>query len=162
IACLGVILAPWLLTALGSASVVAPVDESLCANAQYPVPNSVPPCVPKYVITLPGGAIVGSFDISWVDSSLHKYVLAASRTTQAGCTDVATNPTCLGPSSNPGIVKMDTVSLAPTIIGSNQPLTNNTTPFAGACSALGVRDLTDMSGPNGATIVEKFDAGNEV
>ena len=81
VACLSA-LAPWLLAMPASA------DETLCSQAN-PTP---PPCIPSTIIPLPDGQTLRHYDSSFVDPTIHTYVLAALGTVAAGT----------GPSSNRG------------------------------------------------------------
>src|SRR6516225_10912398 len=94
VACLGA-LAPWLLAMPASA------DETLCSQAN-PTP---PPCIPSAIIPLPDGQTLRHYDSSFVDPTIHTYVLAALGTVAAGT----------GPSSNRGSSS------------STQPLTKSST-----------------------------------
>ena len=71
-------------------------DETLCSQAN-PAP---PPCIPSAIATPLNGHILGAFDISYVDPTVHTYVLAASRTVATGN----------GPSSNPRIIVVNTIT----------------------------------------------------
>jgi hypothetical protein len=134
IACLGIALAAW------SFVMPAPAyafDETLCSQAN-PTP---PPCIPIAIATPLNGHILGAFDISYVDPSIHTYVLAASRTVGAGD----------GPSSNPRIIVVNTLT--------NKVVHQyNATPtFAGNCPALPV--VGSISGPNGVILIEGTKVG---
>ena len=130
IANLGVVLAPWLLAMPAPASAAA--DETLCSQAN----PSPPPCIPSAIATPLNGHILGAFDISYVDPTIHTYVLAASRTVASGN----------GPSSNPRIIVVDTLT--------NKVVHQyNATPtFAGNCPTL--PGVGSISGPNGVILIE--------
>jgi hypothetical protein len=83
IACLGVVLAPSLLSAPASAQ--AQSDETLSL---------------KTVVPLQAGQVLRAFDISWVDPNRNTYALSASALNAGG----------LGPASNPEIIIVDTTS----------------------------------------------------
>jgi hypothetical protein len=106
-------------------------DETLCSQAN-PTP---PPCIPSAIATPLNGHILRSFDISYVDPTIHTYVLAASGTVGAGN----------GPSSNPRIIVVDTIT--------NKVVHQyNATPtFAGNCPAL--LSGASISGPNGVILI---------
>jgi hypothetical protein len=133
---LGVALAPWLL-ALPAPTEAA--DETLCSQAN-PTP---PPCIPSAIATPLNGHILRSFDISYIDPTIHTYVLAASGTVGAGN----------GPSSNPRIIVVDTIT--------NKVVHQyNATPtFAGNCPALPT--VGSISGPNGVILIEGSKVGKK-
>ena len=83
IACLGVVLAPSLLSAPASAQ--AQSDETLSL---------------KTVVPLQAGQVLRAFDIGWVDPNRNTYALSASALNAGG----------LGPASNPAIIIVDTTS----------------------------------------------------
>src|SRR6516165_6738903 len=130
VACLGA-LAPWLLAMPASA------DETLCSQAN-PTP---PPCIPSTIIPLPDGQTLRHYDSSFVDPTIHTYVLAALGTVAAGT----------GPSSNPRIIVVDTTT--------NQVVNEyNAKPtFAGHCSIPPASDA--FSGPSGVILIEGKIAG---
>src|SRR6516164_10839529 len=107
VACLGAALAPWLLAMPASA------EESLCSNA------STTTCIPSTIIPLPDGQTLRFYHTSFVDPTIHTYVLAASATSAAGT----------GPSSNPRIIVVDTTTnqvvnefnANPTLLNSSSP-----------------------------------------
>jgi hypothetical protein len=115
-------------------------DETLCSQAN-PTP---PPCIPSAIVPLPGLAL-RAFDISWVDPTIHTYVLAASATV-AG--------TGTGPSSNPRIIVVDTLT--------NKVVNEyNAKPtFAGSCPAL--PSGVNISGPNGVILIGGKTAGKNI
>jgi hypothetical protein len=121
IACLGAALAPWLIAMPASA------DESL---------------IPSAIIPLPDGQTLRGYDISFVEPTVHTYVLAASATSASGT----------GPSSNPRIIVVDTTT--------NQVVNEfNANPtFAGQCSIPPAHD--PFSGPNGVMLIEGKIAGH--
>ena len=83
-----------------------------------------------------------AFDISYVDPTIHTYVLAASRTVAAGN----------GPLSNPRIIVVNTLT--------NKVVHQyNATPtFAGNCPSLaGV----SINGPNGVILIEGSKSGKK-
>jgi hypothetical protein len=126
VACLGA-LVPWLLAMPASA------DESLCSNA------STTKCIPSAIIPLPDGQTLRLYDISFVDPTVHTYVLAAPATSASGT----------GPSSNPRIIVVDTTT--------NQVVNEfNAKPtFAGSCTIPGIPPGHDeFSGPNGVILIE--------
>jgi hypothetical protein len=132
IASLGVVLAPWLL-AMPAPTEAA--DETLCSQAN----PSPPPCIPSAIATPLNGHILGAFDISYVDPTIHTYVLAASRTVASGN----------GPSSNPRIIVVNTTT--------NKVVHQyNATPtFAGSCGfQLPSGEIISTSGPNGVILIE--------
>jgi hypothetical protein len=135
VACLGIALAAW------SLAVPTPAyafDETLCSQAN-PTP---PPCIPIAIARPLNGHILGAFDISYVDPTIHTYVLAASRTVGAGN----------GPLSNPRIIVVDTIT--------NKVVHQyNATPtFAGNCPSLaGV----SINGPNGVILIEGSKVGKK-
>src|SRR6516162_6835485 len=138
IASLGVVLAPWLL------AMPAPTDaadETLCSQAN----PSPPPCIPSAIVPLPVGAL-SAFDISWVDPTLHTYVLAASATVDRIGS---------GPSSNPRIIVVDTLT--------NKVVNEyNATPtFAGNCPAFPLPSggTISINGPNGVILIEGSASG---
>jgi hypothetical protein len=85
-----------------------------------------------------------SFDISFVDPTIHTYVLAVSATAGAGT----------GSSSNPRIIVVDTTTNKVTNEYNAKPT------FTGACSPPGGRD--DFSGPNGVILIEGTIKGKKV
>jgi hypothetical protein len=129
VACLGAALAPWLL-AMPVPTEAA--DETLCSQAN-PTP---PPCIPSTIIPLPDGQTLRFYHTSFVDPAIHTYVLAASATSAAGT----------GPSSNPRIIVVDTIT--------NQVVNEfNANPtFAGSCSIPPARD--PFIGPSGVILIE--------
>ena len=133
VACLGA-LAPWLLAMPASA------DETLCSQAN-PTP---PPCIPSTIIPLPDGQTLRHYDMSFVDPTVHTYVLAAFATSASGT----------GPSSNPRIIVVDTTT--------NQVVNEfNANPtFAGSCTIPSIPPGHDtFSGPNGVILIEGKIAG---
>src|ERR1700692_862677 len=93
--CLGGLLAPWL---LASASLPA-VAAGLTLDTVVTLP------------LLPNGdqAVVGAFDISFVDPDSHTYALAASRLFCPNTVSpTACDPTAIGPASMPGAVTINT------------------------------------------------------
>ena len=133
VACLGA-LAPWLLAMPASA------DETLCSQAN-PTP---PPCIPSTIIPLPDGQTLRHYDMSFVDPTVHTYVLASQATSASGT----------GPSSNPRIIVVDTTT--------NQVVNEfNANPtFAGSCTIPGIPPGHDtFSGPNGVILIEGKIAG---
>src|SRR6516162_698642 len=134
VACLGA-LAPWLLAMPASA------DETLCSQAN-PTP---PPCIPSTIIPLPDGQTLRHYDMSFVDPTVHTYVLASQATSASGT----------GPSSNPRIIIVDTTT--------NQVVNEfNANPtFAGSCSIPGIPPGRDQfSGPSGVILIEGKIAGH--
>ena len=133
VACLGA-LAPWLLAMPASA------DETLCSQAN-PTP---PPCIPSTIIPLPDGQTLRHYDMSFVDPTVHTYVLVSQATSAFGT----------GPSSNPRIIVVDTTT--------NQVVNEfNANPtFAGSCTIPSIPPGHDtFSGPNGVILIEGKIAG---
>jgi hypothetical protein len=123
--CLGGLLAPWLLASASPPAVAAGL--TLEQIVQLPM--------------LPGTStpsILRSFDISFVDPNSRTYALAASALSDART----------GPSSQPGIVTIDTKTNG---MGIAKLLAVG--KFAGSCSIPPVRDR--ISGPNGLVIIGK-------
>jgi hypothetical protein len=118
---------------------VAAFDEMLCSQAN-PTP---PPCIPEAIVTPLNGHILGSFDISYVNPTIHTYVLAASRTVAVGN----------GPLSNPRIIVVNTLT--------NKVVHQyNATPtFAGNCPTLS--GVGSISGPNGVILIEGVKSGGK-
>jgi hypothetical protein len=54
--------------------------QTLCSQAN----TAPPPCIPSTIATPLNGHILRAFDISYVDPTIHTYVLAASATVGAG------------------------------------------------------------------------------
>jgi hypothetical protein len=108
------------------------VQEYLACHNPTP-----PPCIPSDIVPLASGTLRG-FDISYVASAIHTYVLAASATVAAG----------LGPLSNPRIIVADTLT--------NKVIHEyNASPtFAGSCAVPPARDTFGASGPNGVILIE--------
>src|SRR6516165_8830190 len=127
VACLGAALVPWLL-AMQVPTEAA--DETLCSQAN-PTP---PPCIPSTIIPLPDGQTLRHYDSSFVDPTIHTYVLAALGTVAAGT----------GPSSNPRIIVVDTTT--------NQVVNEyNAKPtFAGLCPP----NTSGFVGPSGVILIE--------
>jgi hypothetical protein len=128
VACLGV-LVPMLLVMPASAEPASP-DESL---------------IPSTIIPLPDGQTLRNYDTSFVDPTIHTYVLAALATSASGT----------GPSSNPRIIVVDTTT--------NQVVNEfNANPtFAGSCSIPGIPPGRDQfSGPSGVILIEGKIAGH--
>jgi hypothetical protein len=72
VACLGIALAS------GSFATPTPVDafdETLCSQAN-PTP---PPCIPSAIATPLNSHILGAFDISYVDPTIHTRVTTAEK-----------------------------------------------------------------------------------
>ena len=110
--------------------------QTLCSQAN----PSPPPCIPSAIATPLNSHILGAFDISYVDPTIHTYVLAASATAAAGN----------GPSSNPRIIVVDT--LTKKVVHQY----NATPTFAGNCPSLaGV----SINGPNGVILIEGSKSG---
>jgi hypothetical protein len=136
VACLGIALAAW------SFAMPAPVyafDETLCSQAN-PTP---PPCIPSAIATPLNGHILGSFDISYVNPTIHTYVLAASRAVAVGN----------GPLSNPRIIVVNT--LTNTVVHQY----NATPTFAGNCPTL--PGVGSIFGPNGVILIEGVKSGGK-
>ena len=122
VACLGA-LVPWLLAMPASA------DESL---------------IPSTIIPLPDGQTLKGYDMSFVDPTVHTYVLVSQATSAFGT----------GPSSNPRIIVVDTTT--------NQVVNEfNANPtFAGSCTIPSIPPGHDtFSGPNGVILIEGKIAG---
>jgi hypothetical protein len=123
--CLGGLLAPWLLASVNVPAVAAGLTvEQIVQLPMFPGTSTQ--------------AILRSFDISWVDPTLHTYALAAS----------ALSATGTGPSSQPGIVTFDTKTN-----GMGVASLMAVGKFAGSCSIPPARD--HISGPNGLVIIGK-------
>jgi hypothetical protein len=136
--CLGGLLAPWL---LASASLPA-VAAGLTLDTVVTLP------------LLPGTttqAVVGAFDISFVDPDSHTYALAASRLFCPNTVKpTACDPTAIGPASMPGVVTIDTQKKTAKLLAVGQ--------FAGNCPSSPIPPFAvGQSGPNGLVII-----GNEI
>lgn len=112
-----------------------------CLLATAPVPALADEAYTlKNIISLPDGAILRAFDISFVSPTNHRYVLAVSAT--------APYP-AVGTAANPRVVVVDTQF--------NVVINEfNTTPsMAGNCQASSSAQRVNDGGPNGSLIVEK-------